>query len=128
MDCSRLRFTRAHSNGKAKSGLKLLFAEQICVSIPKFLSVGPLTLSDHFNPTILTSPAASSFRLPALSPANDESRLLAEVTCEVKGSPEYGYSNGGNGGWPLQWVLAIKSIQLISRFRQQRKTSSVGKE
>src|SRR6266850_3434745 len=36
-----------------------------------------------------------------LSPANRESRLLVEVTCEVKSSPECGYSNGGNGGWAL---------------------------
>ena len=63
-----------------------------------------------------------------LSPANDERRLLAEVTCEIKSSPECGYSSGGNGGWALQCVFAIQSTQRGSRFGHQCKTPSLGKE
>ncbi len=63
-----------------------------------------------------------------LSPAKGASRLLPEVTCEIKSNPECAYSNGGNGGWALQCVLAIKSIKRNSSFRHQCKTPSLGKE
>ena len=61
-------------------------------------------------------------------PLNGASRLLPEVTCEIKSNPECAYSNGGNGGWALQCVLAIKSIKRNSSFRHQCKTPSLGKE
>ncbi len=103
--------------------------ERLWVPIPRFLRVGLLTFSDHFTPTISTSLATFSFRLPfpdapsqfansllfnALPPRSNDMQKVIDKQCTfVLFSRVFANQNPGLFTLSLEGLV---SFQLASPF------------